>query len=81
MLQALLRSRLYRTRVAIEVEGGLRHEGRVAEIRHDGSRSAVILAPRGRRPSGGLPPVELPLSRIRAVRPVRDSVARPGEAT
>ena len=72
MLQALLRSRLYRVRVAIQLADGQRHEGLVTEIRYDGSRSAVLLA----TPKGTSTPAALPLRDIVRVEPVSGEPGR-----
>jgi hypothetical protein len=43
IIESLLRSRLYRTAVTVEMDSGATHSGCVAEIRYDGSRSVVLL--------------------------------------
>ena len=43
IIESLLRSRLYRTPVTVEMDSGATHCGCVADIRYDGSRSVVLL--------------------------------------
>jgi len=43
IIESLLRSRLYRLPVIVEMDSGAAHSGCVAEIRYDGSRSVVLL--------------------------------------
>jgi hypothetical protein len=47
IIERLLRARLYRTGVEIEMDSGEAHRGLVEEVRYDGSRSVVIVARRG----------------------------------
>jgi hypothetical protein len=62
IIERLLRSRLYRVGVVLELDDGETRRGFVQELRYDGSRSTVVLAEEGER--RGRP---LPLARITRV--------------
>jgi hypothetical protein len=66
IIETLLRSRLYRTGVAIETDDGETHEGFVQELRYDGSRSMVLVG--AKAGAGG---DRIPLAHITRVEPRR----------
>ena len=50
IIERLLRSRLYRTGVEIEMDSGEAHRGLVEDVLYDGSRSFVVVRQRGATP-------------------------------
>lgn len=67
IIEMLLRSRLYRTGVAVETETGETVEGLVQELRYDGSRSVVVIAAK----DAARVTARIPLSTITRVNPYR----------
>jgi hypothetical protein len=67
IIETLLRSRLYRTGVAIETDDGELHEGFVQELRYDGSRSMVLVGSK----APGSRADRIPLAHITRVEPRR----------
>lgn len=65
IIETLLRSRLYRTRVSVENAAGEVTEGLVQELRYDGSRSVAVIADAGVRPHA------IPLATIARVQSLR----------
>ncbi len=75
IIERLLRSRLYKTGVAIETDTGEIYQGRVKEVRYDGSRSFVVVTP-----AGLTQPATIPLARITRVATVGGSPPKAGAA-